>query len=32
MIYYQLCVNFKILGQNGDDWEKGEYTKLKRES
>jgi len=27
-----LCVNFRILGKNGDDWAKGEYTKLKRES
>ena len=31
-IYFQICVNFIILEKNGDDWEKGEYTKLKRES
>jgi len=32
MIYSQIYVNFNILGKNEDDWAKGEYTKLKRES
>jgi len=32
MIYSQICVNFKILGKNGDERATGEYTKLKRES
>jgi len=31
-IYSQICVNFKILGKNGDNWAKEKYTKLKRES
>jgi len=31
MIYFPICVNFKILGKNGDNWAKEEYTKLKRE-
>ena len=31
-IYSQICVNFKIRGKNGDNWTKGKYTKLKRES
>jgi len=31
MIYSQICVNFRILGKNEDDWVKGEYTKLKIE-
>ena len=30
-IYSQICVNFKILGKNGDDWAKIKYTKIKRE-
>jgi len=29
-IYSQICDNFRILGKNEE--EKGEYTKLKRES
>jgi len=32
MIYSQICVYFKILGRNGDERAKGEYTELKRES
>jgi len=32
MIYSQICVNFKILGNNRDNWAKGEYTKLKMEN
>jgi len=28
-IYSQFFVNFRILGKNGDDWAKGENTKLK---
>ena len=32
MIYSQIYVNFIILGKNGDDWAKVEYTKLKKES
>jgi len=33
MIYSQICVNFRILGKNGDNMAKGKkYTKLKRES
>ena len=32
MIYFQICVNFRILGNNGDNWAKGKYIKLKRES
>jgi len=31
-IYSQICVNFRIVGKNGDDWAKKEYTKLRRES
>jgi len=31
MIYSQICVNFKIIGKNGDNWVEEEYTKLKRE-
>jgi len=31
-IYSQICVNFRIPGKKGDNWEKGKYTKLKRES
>jgi len=32
MIYFQIFVNFRFLGKNGDNWAKGKYTKLKRES
>jgi len=32
MSYFQICVNFRILGKNGDDWKKREYTKPKSES
>ena len=32
MIYFQIFVNFRILGKNGDNYAKGKYTKLKRES
>jgi len=32
MIYYKICVNFRILGKNGDNWAKGKYSKLKRET
>jgi len=32
MIYSQICVNFRILWINRDEKEKGEYTKIKRES
>jgi len=32
MISSHICVNFRILGKNEDDWAKEEYTKLKRES
>jgi len=32
MIYSQIDVNFRILGKNGHNWEKGEYTKLKKGS
>jgi len=31
-IYSQICVNFKILGKNGNEMAKEEYTKLKGES
>ena len=31
-IYSQIYVNFRILGKDGDNWAKEEYTKLKRES
>jgi len=31
MIHSQICVNFIILGKNGDNWAKEEYTKLKKE-
>ena len=26
-IYSQICVNFKVLGKNGDEREKVEYTR-----
>jgi len=32
IFYSQICVNFKFIGKNGDNWAKGKYTKLKRES
>jgi len=27
MIYSQICINFIILGKNGDERGKGEYTR-----
>jgi len=32
MIYSQICANIRILGKNGNDWTKGEYTELKKET
>jgi len=31
-IYSQISINFRIIGNSGDNWAKGKYTKLKRES